>query len=421
MASLRKRKDSAVWWGQYYVLDKDTQALKQIRKSTGQTNKKLAMIAAVEMERAAQGVMAAGSDKAQRAKAILAQAVADIEKEKFTTLSARKCLAELLEIATGEAMAFYSVATWFEEWLRRKSRDSSEGTIKRYKKSLDVFAAWLGDERKLKPLESVTMADIRSWRELLQDEGRAGKTVNKYVKDVGSAFRAAIRDGLVNFNPCGALEAVSTEDSMDRKPFIMAQVVALLGASPSVEWRGLILVAAFTGLRMTDAARLRWDSVDMQASMISLIPSKTKRKKREVRIPIQSDLLEFLQERSKSRDPQEPFVLPALSKKKANGRTGLSGAFVEIMAKAKVDRGKASRASAESDGKIAGRTVYELGFHSLRHTFTSWLRTAGVSEEDRMALTGHSTRESHAIYSHTDAEVLRTAIKKLPTLEKTPC
>ena len=61
--------------------------------------------------------------------------------------------------------------------------------------------------------------------------------------------------------------------------------------------------------------------------------------------------------------------------------------------------------------------MHERGFHSLRHTFTSWLRTAGVSEEDRMALTGHSTRESHAIYSHTDAEALRKAITKLPKLE----
>jgi len=41
-----------------------------------------------------------------------------------------------------------------------------------------------------------------------------------------------------------------------------------------------------------------------------------------------------------------------------------------------------------------------------------------VSEEDRMALTGHSTRDSHAIYSHADEAALRKAISKLPTLPK---
>ena len=54
--------------------------------------------------------------------------------------------------------------------------------------------------------------------------------------------------------------------------------------------------------------------------------------------------------------------------------------------------------------------------HDLRHTYAQRLRDAGVSEEDRMALTGHSTRESHQIYSHTDEAALRDAIAKLPSL-----
>ena len=70
----------------------------------------------------------------------------------------------------------------------------------------------------------------------------------------------------------------------------------------------------------------------------------------------------------------------------------------------------------QEKAKGKGRVTYERGFHSLRHTFTSWLRNAGVSEEDRMALTGHSTRESHAIYSHHDEAALRDAVAKLPSI-----
>jgi integrase len=415
MASLFKRRDSKIWWAQYYLPTVDGE-LKQIRKTTGQTNKKEAMMAAVEMERTARGVIKAGSDKAQRAKAVLAQAVTEIEQETFTALSAHKYLAELLAIATGEEMPIFTVETWLAEWLRRKSRESSKATIDRYRKSLDTFTAWLGDSRKVKPLESVTTSDIRAWRETLQDEGRAGKTVNKYVKDVGASFRAAIRDGLVSFNPCGALESISTEDSLDRKPFTVDEVAALLKASPTEEWRGLILIAAFTGLRLGDAAKLKWESIDFKNSLIKLVPSKTKRKKREVRIPIQPDLLDFFQGQ-KTHVGNAIFVLPGMAQKGVNTRDGISRGFVKLMDAAKVDRGKASReAPTQGEAKGKGRVIYERGFHSLRHTFTSWLRTAGVSEEDRMALTGHSTRESHAIYSHTDAEALKTAITKLPKL-----
>jgi len=417
MASVFKRPESSIWWAQFYVVDPATAGLKKIRRSTGQTSKKAAMASAREMERTEQGVIKAGGDKAQRAKAILAKAVSEIEQEVFTTLSARRYLAELLALATGEEMPIFSVEGWLGEWLRRKSRESSASTIARYKKHIETFTTWLGDARKCKPLESVTMADVRAWRETLQDEGRAGKTVNNYVKDVGAAFRSAIREGLISFNPCSALEAVSTDDSLERKPFSIAEVVLLLAAAPSAEWRGMILAAPFTGLRLGDLARLRWESIDLEKALITLIPSKTKRKKREVKIPIQPDLLTYLKEVADARTEGEVFVFSALATLSINGGSGLSEAFTKVMLTAGVDRGKTSREVVQGEPKGKGRVIYERGFHSFRHTFTSWLRTAGVAEEDRMALTGHSTRESHAIYSHTDAEALRKAITKLPTLK----
>lgn len=115
-----------------------------------------------------------------------------------------------------------------------------------------------------------------------------------------------------------------------------------------------------------------------------------------------------------SDSPSAP-VFAELSKVTIGARAGLSQTFNAIMKAAGVDRGKASRVVDESKAGV-GRVTYERGFHSLRHTFTSWLRNAGVSEEDRMALTGHSTRESHQIYSHASEQAGKDAIAKLPTL-----
>jgi integrase len=417
MASIKKRIGSEVWQAQFYVPDSNTDQLRQVRRSTGQTNRKKAMAIATEMERSAQGVMQAGSDRAQRAKAILAEAVAEIDRETFTVVSARKYLSQLLAVATGEEMPNYSIEGWFAEWLRRKNRDSSKATIARYRGHLGAFLDWLGDERKNKPLESITTMDARMWRESLQDAGRAGKTVLAYTKDAGGAYRAAIREGLTNSNPFTALEAIDTSDSLDRKPFTSAEVAALMEAAPSLEWRGLILVAAFTGLRLGDAATLSWASVDLSAKCITLVPSKTKKKKREVRIPIQPDLLEFLEAIPIVSDAPDAPVFETLSKTSIGARAGLSQTFNKIMREAGVDRGKPSRVTTGEEKPSIGRTTYERGFHSLRHTFTSWLRNAGVSEEDRMALTGHSTRESHAIYSHEDDQALRDAVAKLPSLK----
>lgn len=133
IASLRKRKGSAIWQAQYHVTDAETGGLRQVRRSTGNTNKKKAMAAAIELERTALGTIEAGSDKSRLAKAVLAEAVAEIERETFTGLSARKHFAKLLSLATGEELKSFTLETWSAEWLRRKTRDSSKATMARYK------------------------------------------------------------------------------------------------------------------------------------------------------------------------------------------------------------------------------------------------------------------------------------------------
>jgi integrase len=78
------------------------------------------------------------------------------------------------------------------------------------------------------------------------------------------------------------------------------------------------------------------------------------------------------------------------------------------MEKAGVE-GKRTRAS-------GGRTLSSLSFHSLRHSFNSALANAGVSQEIRQKLTGHTSAEMNTIYTHHELAPLRAAVEKLPTL-----
>lgn len=417
MASIYKRPDSDIYQCQYYVKSPKTGELSKIRKSTGTTNKKKAQALADQWEAAAQQVIQAGTDRAQQAKEIFAEVVREIDRQRLTAQAVRKYLAKLLDLATGEELDNYTVASWTDEWLRRKGRDSSPSTIKHYRAYVLSFLEFLGPERVKRPLESVTVQDVRLWREGLQNEGRAGRTVAGYVKTVSALYTVAVREGITTINPAKALEAIQTNDSQQRRPFTDSEVADLLAAAPSPEWRGLILVGAFTGLRLGDAAGLSWKSVDLAAKKITVTPSKTKRKQRQVAVPIHPDLLAYLEGVTITDDSPSAAVFPSLSEMLVGARAGLSAAFVKIMHAAGVDRGEASREAVEGQERGAGRITYQRGFHSLRHTFTTWLRAAGVSEEDRMALTGHSTRESHQIYSHPGEEAAKSAIAKLPTLK----
>src|SRR5258706_15200468 len=55
-----------------------------------------------------------------------------------------------------------------------------------------------------------------------------------------------------------------------------------------------------------------------------------------------------------------------------------------------------------------------VGFDDLRHTFNTRLMEAGVLQEIRMALMGHSAGSKvHATYTHIELPAKREAIRKL--------
>ena len=137
MSSIYKRPGSEIYQCQFYVKDPATGELAKVRKSTGKTNQKNAQAVADELERAAQGVVQSGSDRARQAKAVFAQVVADVERETLTAPAVRKYLAQLLAIATGETLECYTLSAWLDEWLRRKSRSSSLPTMARYRTRSD--------------------------------------------------------------------------------------------------------------------------------------------------------------------------------------------------------------------------------------------------------------------------------------------
>ncbi len=54
-----------------------------------------------------------------------------------------------------------------------------------------------------------------------------------------------------------------------------------------------------------------------------------------------------------------------------------------------------------------------LRFHSLRHTFASWLVQDGVSLYEVQKLLGHSSISMTQVYSHLQPEQLRDTVNKI--------
>lgn len=325
---------------------------------------------------------------------------------KLYSSQVRKVFSEILAEATGDALTEFSVADWFKQFLAEKKGSSTTATIARYTQVLGDFEEAIGAKAK-RPLAAVTVGDLVAYRDKLREEGRSISTVNQTVRKILAVpFSAALRLGYITVNPCAGVAPIKDKEETrgrGREAFTAKEISALLEASKGTDWQGMILLAASTGLRLGDAARITWGNIDLIAGLITV---ETRKTDAVVRIPLHTDFRRWLKKRT--RGIGKAPIFPDLHRLTISGRNGLSAGFKAVMDKAKI-RSKAFALSG------AGRTFFSKGFHSLRHTFVSDLANAGVAADVRQKLAGHSDEKVHAGYTHHEMKALRSAIGKLPT------
>jgi integrase len=208
------------------------------------------------------------------------------------------------------------------------------------------------------------------------------------------ALQAALEAGLAKANVAKDVRPLPTEDSTEKAPFTPEEVRRMIDhPKTSEEWQGAILIAAHTGLRMGDVVRLTSEHVD--GTRLVIRPTKTKKAKKILTIPLTPPILAWI-------DGREGAFFPSLAAVK---KGTLSTTFTRIMASAGVAR----------DIIEAGDVVKRRSFHSLRHSFASWMAEADIHADVRQKLTGHSSSGIHARYTHHD-EALDRAVASLPTL-----
>lgn len=274
------------------------------------------------------------------------------------------------------------------EWLASAKPTVSEVTYKSYEEKVESVLKFLG-ERKSESIDTVLPSDVEKYRSAQLESKIAKTTVNLKLKILSTPFRAAQKMGYLAVNPFDLVKSLPARNA-ERKAFTLDELKLLL-ASADDDWRGMILVGASTGMRITDAASLEWKDVDLERRTIVLYPEKKREREgaKNQEAVILPDLAGYLADRQRQQIKQSAnsAVFPSLRARRTSGLTGLSLTFRTLMKKAGIKSGIAR--AVQKDGR--GRTVYELGFHSLRHSCTSIMANIGVSEEIRKKLVGHTS------------------------------
>ena len=145
----------------------------------------------------------------------------------------------------------------------------------------------------------------------------------------------------------------------------------------------VIIMAIDTGMRLGEILKVERQQIDFESKVISLRAEQTKGLKERV-IPVSERLEKTLEAHFKGK-----FI--ARTQPVFGGVKSVKKAFASACVAAGIDG---------------------LHFHDLRHTATSWLDDAGVSEAVKKNIIGHSSSIIHQKYNNLSADILlRTKAK----------
>lgn len=128
-------------------------------------------------------------------------------------------------------------------------------------------------------LRAITPALVRKWFGSLE----GGVVPAKAYRLLHAMLASAVHDELIGRNPC-TIRGAGQEHPPDRPMFSLEQVERI-AISVDGRWRALVLMAAWTSLRLGELSELRRKDLDLDAGFVTVTKSKTDAGRRIVAIP----------------------------------------------------------------------------------------------------------------------------------------
>jgi len=277
------------------------------------------------------------------------------------------------------------IIEFLSDFLSFAEGNLSKGTIAIYKATLRNFIKYTGNL----PLTNYTSQHFDSYK---SERLRTIKpvTVNIELRTLRAFFNTAVRWKLLGSNPF-KIQLVKVSEK--RPTFLMKQEFQKLLSVIEENWlKEVIVFAVSTGLRRGELVNLKWESVDLNRKLIYIESSATFRTKSgRMRIIPLNDTAFFLLHARQWKDTSD-YVFSL------NGKP-LFAPWITHIFKRYV--------------RIAKLSNQSIHFHSLRHTFASWLAQDGTSVYVIKDLLGHSDVKTTQIYSHLQPEILHAEVNKI--------
>jgi len=347
MATLFKKKNNDKWYINYRWNGR------QIKKSTGTSDKKMAEVKLKELE-------------------------VDIFKDTHNP-SEKKLKQNLVSVFFKRYITF-SKST--------KSAATNLSDLYRIKQTQEYFA-----RQGIKYLEKITPGEIQLFQSFILTEHNA-RTYNNFVSLLKSILNKAVEWGVIKENPIKACKLLKVPKKI--RYFSIEEINKLKDAVESDE-KMLLYLALYAGLRRSELYYLRWEDIDLKRKIIHIrahgkfVPKN----KKPGTVPINLILFKLLNNiypKGKITENNRYLFGKYHKEDWANPTIVLSKLFGKLLKKA---------------------DIKNASLHICRHTFASHLIQNGTPLLVVKELLRHSDIQSTMVYSHLAPDQQRQAVENL--------
>jgi len=154
--------------------------------------------------------------------------------------------------------------------------DLKRSTIDNLQQAVAALNEYFGADR---PLGGVTAGDadeFRNWLQTRRKRPLAANTARRLCGRAKQFFHHAVKKRLVTDNPFAGMRGLQVRGNESRRRFITRETTSrLLEACPSLDWRVIVALCRYGGLRPSEACNLRWEHVDWGRERIRIRCEKT--------------------------------------------------------------------------------------------------------------------------------------------------
>jgi integrase/recombinase XerD len=267
-------------------------------------------------------------------------------------------------------------------------RNYSPDTIRGYIRAVQQFAEYFG-----RSPEYLGAAELRRYQlYLLHEKKLALGTVENCISALRFLYKKTLKRRDLAFDD------LPFPKQPHKLPTVLSQdeVTRLIDAAPNRMYRTMLMVLYGTGMRRTEASRLKVSDIDSQRMVIHIHSGKGLRDRD---VPLTPKLLEMLRDYWRWKKPRV-YLFPS--------KMGDPSVEQPISDKTvwNICRAVATRAGIHK----------KLGPHTLRHCFATHLLEAGTDLRTIQLLMGHERLEDTTIYLHLSQRHLHAAINPLDQL-----